>query len=82
MPTVLREGGFRVRIYLPPREHHPPHVHVVKAGTEAVILLGDDKTPPRVYEVYDMRASDVLGAYRIVEANRQTLLAKWSEYHG
>jgi hypothetical protein len=36
----MRSGGFAVRILLPPREHGPPHVHVVKAGAKVVIRLG------------------------------------------
>ncbi|MBA3345692.1 MAG: DUF4160 domain-containing protein [Gemmatimonadales bacterium] len=46
MPTVLVQEGFRVRIYLPPREHAPPHVHVVRSGAEIVMALGD-RTPRR-----------------------------------
>lgn len=42
VPTVLRVDGFRVVIYLPPREHDPPHVHVWKGDGEVVI-----KTPDR-----------------------------------
>jgi len=82
MPTVLTEGGFAIRIYLPPREHEPPHVHVVKGGGEAVIALGNDETPPVLDRVYGMRARDVLRAYRIVEANRTRLLEAWRRYHG
>src|SRR5439155_17759960 len=33
MPTVLRVGPFRVIIFLPPREHRPPHVHVQTAAS-------------------------------------------------
>jgi hypothetical protein len=45
MPTVLVQGGFKVRILLPPREHGPAHVHVHKAGglveANAAMLLGE-----------------------------------------
>jgi hypothetical protein len=82
VPTVHEEAGFQVRIYLPPREHEPPHVHVVKAGTEVVIRLGDAQALPEVQEVYGMRRADVMRAYRIVEANRMMLLEKWRNLHG
>jgi hypothetical protein len=42
MPTVFREHGFAVRIYLPPREHSPPQVHVVRTGGEVKIHLGTE----------------------------------------
>lgn len=81
MPTVHTEDGFQVRIYLPPREHGPAHVHVVKAGTEVVIELGDAGSPPSVREVHGMRDRDALRAYRIVEVAQEELRARWSEYH-
>ena len=37
-PTVLRGRGFDVRVYPPPREHGPAHVHVVKDDAEVVIM--------------------------------------------
>jgi hypothetical protein len=37
MPTVLREDGFELMIYT--NDHQPAHVHVHKAGAEAVIEL-------------------------------------------
>ena len=82
MPTVLVRDGFRVRIYLPPREHAPPHVHVIRAGAEIVIALGSADSPPEVLEVHHMRTSDVVRAYRIVEAHQPMLLQSWSHYHG
>jgi Domain of unknown function (DUF4160) len=82
VPTVLRVGGFAVRIYLPPREHEPPHVHVVGAGGEIVVTLGDANTPPALREAYRMRRRDVLSAYRVVEEYQLALLTAWEMYHG
>ena len=82
MPTVLREGGFEVRIYLPPREHDPAHVHVIRAGGEVIITLGDDTAAPAIREAHGMTNRDVLRAYRIVEGHRDALLERWEEYHG
>lgn len=82
MPTVHSERGFDVRIYLPPREHRPAHVHVVKSGAEVTIDLGTRSTPPSVSRVFGMRDVDVVRAYRIVEKHQAELLAIWREYHG
>ena len=80
MPTVFREQGFQVRIY--PADHLPPHVHVVKAGTAAKIILGDEKTGPQLAAVYGMSARNVVRAFRLVERHQEQLLKAWSAYHG
>lgn len=81
MPTVLVRDGFHVRIYFPPREHTPPHVHVVRAGAEIVIALGSGNNAPTILEVYRMRVRDVVRAYRIVEMNQEQLLEDWRRFH-
>lgn len=81
MPTVLTQNGFYVRMYLPPREHGPPHVHVRYAGTEVIIALGDATTAPTIVEVHGMGTREVVRAYRIVEANQARLLKAWGLYH-
>jgi len=37
MPTILRQGGFDVMIFT--NDHPPAHVHLFKAGAEAVLDL-------------------------------------------
>ena len=39
MPTVLREHGFKVRIYT--KDHDPMHVHVERGDGVAAIFLED-----------------------------------------
>lgn len=82
MPTVLRRAGFRVVIFLPPREHAPPHVHVRKAGAEAVIELASGGRPQTIRSLAAMRTADVVRAFRIVEEHTEFLLAAWRQYHG
>ncbi len=49
MPTVLRHGNMVVRLFAPPREHPPPHVHLVVLGLgEVVIRLGSATASPTV----------------------------------
>jgi hypothetical protein len=75
MPTEIQERGFRVMIYL--NDHKPPHVHVWKAGHEARVLLD----PVELWDS-DLPPSENRQAVAIVEANRDTLLARWQEIHG
>jgi len=80
--TVLRVRGFRVVIYLPPREHEPPHVHVWKADTEVVIELATSNVGPIIREIAGMRSADVTQAFWIVEEHAELLLTAWRKYHG
>ncbi len=82
MPTVLRVDGFRIVIYLPPREHEPPHVHVWKAGGEVVIELATPRRRQTIRSVTHMRTLDVVKAFRIVEEHVEYLLDRWGDYHG
>ena len=82
MPTVLRVAGFRVAIFLPPREHEPPHVHVVHAEGETIIELASAGRHQTLRSVAGMRTADVVRAFRIVEEHAEYLLTKWREYHG
>ena len=82
MPTVLRVAGFRVVIFLPPREHTPPHVHVRNADGEVVIELVRGRRAPIIRTAAGMRTADVVRAFRIVEAHTEHLLAAWRKYHG
>ena len=50
--------GFSVVVLLPPREHGPAHVHVRRAGGEAVIELRSFA----VRKVERMRNADVVRA--------------------
>jgi hypothetical protein len=80
-PTIMRESGFLVMIYCKPREHDPPHVHVVKAGGEARIALGDVRSAPTLWD-YTMRRPDVAYALRIVDEHQAVLLAAWERING
>lgn len=82
MPTVLQAEGFQIRVLLPPREHGPPHVHVIRGDGEVVIFLPVGSQRLAVRSVYRMRGVDVIAAVRLVEANLTLLLAAWREHHG
>ena len=81
MPTVLREGRFRVLIYLPPCEHEPPHVHVWSAGGEVVIDLAVGTKPQTIRSVAGMRTADITAAFHLVERHTAHLLQCWRKYH-
>ena len=81
MPTVLRCGGFAVRIHLPPREHAPAQVHVHRRDAEVVITISGGNDPPSIRAIHGMSDRDVLRAYRIVEGSSGRLFELWRGYH-
>jgi hypothetical protein len=82
MPTILRHHGFSIVIFLPPREHAPPHVHVRNASGEVVIMLGSDGRPQQIRTISGMRDVDVADAFWIVEEHSSFLLERWYAIHG
>lgn len=80
MPTVLRQRGFEIAIR--PKDHGPPHVHVLHSGEEVVILLGIGDIVPRVRENRGMRLRNVRKAMDIVSANNDEFLKEWRKIYG
>lgn len=65
------------------RDEHPPaHVHVRKAGGEAVIYLGDENSRPSVKENRGMSRAEIKRALRITGENQELLLAEWERING
>jgi hypothetical protein len=81
VPTVLRVDGFRVVIYLPPREHEPPHVHVWKGAGEVVIELPTARRHQTIRSASHIRTADIANAFWIVEEHTDYLVACWRRYH-
>lgn len=83
MPTVAEEGGFRTRVFGPPREHPPIHVHV-EHGTDglAIIRLRTQAKPQEVWAVYGMKERDVIAAYHLVEKYDSAIRTVWRSMHG
>jgi len=58
-----------------PADHDPAHVHVFCNGAELIINLGVHELEVR--EDLGMKPGDAKAAIRLVEANREALLAEW-----
>lgn len=72
----------RLVIFLPPREHAPPHVHVRHAHGEVVIELGSRQQRGTIRSVCGMSDHDVRRAVAIVESHLEHLHDCWSQHHG
>ena len=76
MPTVLRESGVEVVIYL--NDHQPPHVHAFEGGGEAKINL----EPVKVAQAWKVTKATTRKAKRVVVEHQAYLLEKWEEING
>ena len=82
MVKLLDERGFRVYVYSPPREHHPPHVHVeCSEGGEIIIRLSEEDAPPSLWHNHHMRLKNVREAVRLVQEHQQRFLEEWRRLH-
>lgn len=77
MPRIFEQDGFRFGFYS--NDHCPVHVHVTKAGAEAIFDLEEGV---ELRESFGFKISDLTRAQELAEANRQTILERWSEYFG
>jgi len=80
MPTVLRQDGFTLMIYV--HDHSPTHVHVFKAEGEVVINLGDNEIRVSVRENKRMSKQNERQALIVAGDNQNYLLARRREIHG
>ena len=72
MPTLLREGPFRIFFYLGDRGE-PPHVHVQRDNNIAKFWLD----PVMLERSGGLTRSELRRAERIVEENRTSFLGEW-----
>jgi Domain of unknown function (DUF4160) len=79
MPTVFREDGLRVMIFVD--DHDPPHVHVFGDG-ETKIVLGNSPDSVLVIKFPGTKRTESRRAERLVAANHAYLCKMWSELHG
>ncbi|CAN5845244.1 hypothetical protein BH20ACI4_BH20ACI4_07180 [soil metagenome] len=80
MPTILRRNGFEFVIRT--RDHEPPHVHVLYAGTEVLFNLGIADEMPLIREVRGMNRRNVRRAFEIAVENNEMFLMRWREIYG
>lgn len=79
MPKVWEQDGFRFYVYF--NDHNPSHVHVKKAGGEAIIYLGDKTTKPSIREIRGMDYKDGKKAIEITAKEQTRLVRQWRRIH-
>ena len=77
MPTVLRNGPYRVYFYSH-EPNEPPHVHVDRDDQSAKFWL----EPVALARNLGFRASELSRIERLVRDNQPQLLQAWHGYFG
>lgn len=80
MPTVMRQGGFRVAINTD--DHEPAHVHFVGSDGIVIINLNAIGEKPIVRKQIGLKKSEVAKALRIAAEHQAELLEHWRQVHG
>jgi len=75
MPTVLREGPYRVYGHEP---NEPPHVHVDRDDQTAKFWLA----PVGLARNLGFSSHELRRIARLVQSHHHRLLEAWHEYHG
>ncbi|HLG16284.1 MAG TPA: DUF4160 domain-containing protein [Blastocatellia bacterium] len=75
MPTVLRQGPYRLFFYAGDRDE-PPHVHVERDDDTAKFWLD----PVRLQNSGGFRRTEINRIQELVEDNHGDLLRSWNEY--
>ena len=75
MPLVFEKEGFRFAFYS--NDHRPIHVHVRKAGAEAIFDVEDEV---ELRESHGFKMKDLAKAQQLAEDNRSLIIQKWNEH--
>ena len=75
MPTVLREGPYRVFFFSADRGE-PPHVHVAREEKEAKFWLD----PIRLQDSGGFSPSEINRLTKLVEEHQQNLVREWNAF--
>jgi hypothetical protein len=73
-PTIIRTGNLQIRVY--PKDHNPPHVHVIGPDAEAKIRLHDLQC--YYSKGFSKRALKQIKSY--LKQNKKLLLEAWDDY--
>jgi hypothetical protein len=75
MPTVLRNGPYRLFFYAGDRDE-PPHIHVERDKNIAKFWLD----PVRLQNSGGFRRTELNRIQKMVDENREDLLRSWNDY--
>jgi hypothetical protein len=75
MPTILRDGPYRLFFYAGDRDE-PPHVHIERDKNIAKFWLD----PVRLQNSGGFGRTELNRIQKLVDENQEVLLRSWNEY--
>jgi hypothetical protein len=78
--TVLENDHWKIKVYAPPKEHGPAHVHVKAKGANAEVRISLETLEVIGKTEFSKRA--VKGIIIYVHENYEYLMKCWEDLHG
>ena len=78
--TVIENGKWKIKIYAPPREHGPAHVHVVAKGENAEVKIS--LVTLEVIGTTEFSRRTVKSIIKFIHENYDYLWKCWENLHG
>lgn len=79
MGLIIENSKWKIRIFPPPREHGPPHVHVVAKGMDAEVKINLETLEVLGKTTFSKKA--VKEIIRFIFENQDYLLKAWEQIH-
>ena len=78
--TVLENEKWKIKVYAPPKEHGPAHVHVIAKGDKAEVKIS--LLTLEVIGRTDFSKRAVKGIIKYIHENYEILWQCWEALHG
>ncbi|MBL7664530.1 MAG: DUF4160 domain-containing protein [Bacteriovoracaceae bacterium] len=80
MGTVIENEKWKIKVFAPPKEHGPPHVHVIAKGEKAEVKISLVTLGVIGSTNFDKRT--VKGIINYIHENYEFLWKCWEVLHG
>jgi hypothetical protein len=78
--AVAENSKWKVKVYAPPKEHSPAHVHVIAKGEKAEVKISLETL--QVIGSTKFSKHTVIGIIKYIHENFEFLWKCWEELHG
>ncbi len=78
--TIIENEKWKIKVFAPPKEHGPAHVHVIAKGEKAEVKISLETLDVIGSTKFDKRT--VKGIIRYIHGNYEILMESWEKLHG